>query len=169
MMRRRQTEESGGIRREIVMIIRQSREVWRLIPWRYRLSLAGAVGIMSIASAANMAIALCMGQLVNVVDPQRNPTESQATLTHIAAMYLAAIGGAHLVREVMNVARRFLVEDTCTRIDRDMSVRVVSHLLTVNLAVLAQDQVAPSMAASREAWMVWCGFYESASWISSRP
>ena len=141
MMRRRKTEESGGIRHEIATIIRQSREVWRLIPWRYRLSLAGAVGIMSIASAANMAIALCMGQLVNVVDPQRNPTESQATLTHIAAMYLAAIGGAYLVREVMNVARRFLVEDTCTRIDRDMSVRVVSHLLTVNLAVLAQDQV----------------------------
>ena len=141
MMRRRKTGESGGIRHEIATILRLTREVWRLIPWRYRLSLAGAVGIMSIASAANMAIALSMGQLVNVVDPQRNPTESQATLTRIAAMYLAAIGGAYLVREVMNVARRFLVEDTCTRIDRDMSVRVVSHLLTVDLSVLAQDQV----------------------------
>ena len=56
-------------------------------------------------------------------------------------MYLAVIGGAYLVREVMNVLRRFLVEDTCTRIDRDMSVRVVSHLLKVDLSVLAQDQV----------------------------
>ena len=56
-------------------------------------------------------------------------------------MYLAVIGGAYLVREVMNVLRRFLVEDTCTRIDRDMSVRVVSHLMKVDLAVLAQDQV----------------------------
>ena len=41
----------------------------------------------------------------------------------------------------MNVLRRFLVEDTCTRIDRDMYVRVVSHLLKVDLGVLAQDQV----------------------------
>ena len=45
------------------------------------------------------------------------------------------------MREVMNVLRRFLVEDTCTRIDRDMYVRVVSHLLKVDLSVLAQEQV----------------------------
>ena len=140
-MRRRKTGESGGIRHEIVTIVRQSREVWRLIPWRYRLSLAGAVGIMSIASAANTAIPLCLGKLIDVVDPQTNPTQSVAALTQVAALYLAAIGGAYIVREVMNVLRRFLVEDTCTRIDRDMSVRVVSHLLKVDLSVLAQDQV----------------------------
>ena len=75
-MRRRKTGESGGIRHELATIVRQSREVWRLIPWRHRLSLAGAVGIMSVASAANTAIALCLGKLVDVVDPQRNPTQS---------------------------------------------------------------------------------------------
>ena len=63
----------GGIRHELATIVRQSREVWRLIPWRHRLSLAGAVGIMSVASAANTAIALCMGNLINVVNPQNNP------------------------------------------------------------------------------------------------
>ena len=96
---------------------------------------------MSVASAANTAIALCMGKIVNVVNPQTNPTQSQAELTQVAAMYLGIIGGAYLMREVMNVLRRFLVENTCTRIDRDMSVRVVSHLLKVDLSVLAQDQV----------------------------
>ena len=84
-------------------------------------------------------------------------------------MYLAVIGGAYLVREVMNVLRRFLVEDTCTRIDRDMSVRVVSHLLKVDLSVLAQDQVGASTDESRVAWMDWCGSCGSAFWISYRP
>jgi ATP-binding cassette subfamily B protein len=140
-MRRRISREAGGIRHELATIVGQSGQVWRLIPWRHRLSLAGAVAIMSIASAANTAIALCMGKIVDVVNPQTNPTQSQAELTQVAAMYLGVIGGAYLVREVMNVLRRFLVEDTCTRIDRDMSVRVVSHLLTVDLSVLAQDQV----------------------------
>ena len=51
------------------------------------------------------------------------------------------IGGAYLVRECMNVLRRFLVERTCTRIDKDMYVRVVAHLMKVDLTVLAQDQV----------------------------
>jgi ATP-binding cassette subfamily B protein len=41
----------------------------------------------------------------------------------------------------MNVLRRFLIERTCTRIDRDMYVRVVAHLMKVDLGVLAQDQV----------------------------
>ena len=41
----------------------------------------------------------------------------------------------------MNVLRRFLVEQTCTRIDKDMYVRVVAHLMKVDLTVLAQDHV----------------------------
>ena len=141
MMRRSRSGEARGIRHELVTIVRQGGQVWRLIPWRHRLSLAGAVAIMSVASAANTAIALCMGKIVDVVNPQTNPNQSQAELTRVAAMYLGFIGGAYLLREVMNVLRRFLVENTCTRIDRDMSVRVVSHLLKVDLSVLAQDQV----------------------------
>ena len=41
----------------------------------------------------------------------------------------------------MNVLRRYLVENTCTRIDKDMYVRVVAHLMKVDLTVLAQDHV----------------------------
>ena len=61
--------------------------------------------------------------------------------TAVAVYYLSLIAGAYFVRESMNVLRRFLVERTCTRIDKDMYVRVVSHLMKVDLTVLAQDQV----------------------------
>jgi ATP-binding cassette subfamily B protein len=138
---RRRSRERVGIRRELATIARQSREVWRLIPWRHRLALGVAVGVMSLSSAANTAIPLCLGRLIDVVDPQTNPNRSQADLTRLASLYLAAIGAAYLMREVMNVLRRLLVEDACTRIDRDMSVRIVSHLLKVDLSALAHDQV----------------------------
>ena len=59
----------------------------------------------------------------------------------MAATYLAVIAVAYLVRESMNVLRRFLVERTCTRIDKDMYVRVVAHLMKVDLTVLAQDHI----------------------------
>src|SRR5439155_20515783 len=71
----------------------------------------------------------------------RHPGSSTASLTGVAAFYLAVIAGAYLVRECMNVLRRFLVENTCTRIDKDMYVRVVAHLMKVDLTVLAQDHV----------------------------
>jgi ATP-binding cassette subfamily B protein len=140
-MRRRKNGEFKGIRQELATIGRQASEVWRLIPRRHKMSLAGALAIMSLASGANTAIALCVGRLIDAVNPYEHASQSVADLTRIAAVYLAIIGGAYLVREVMNVLRRFLVEDTCTRIDRDMYVRIVSHLLKVDLGVLAHDQV----------------------------
>ena len=45
------------------------------------------------------------------------------------------------MRETFNVLRRYLVENTCTRIDRDMVVRVIGHVLKVDLSALAHEQV----------------------------
>ncbi|HKI16755.1 MAG TPA: ABC transporter ATP-binding protein, partial [Isosphaeraceae bacterium] len=115
--------------------------VWRLISWRHRLCLGSALLIMSLASGASTAIALCLGWLVDAVDPQVHPAQSQAALGRVAALYLGLIGLAYLVRETMNVLRRYLVENMCTRIDKDMHVRVVSHLMKVDLARLERDQV----------------------------
>ena len=105
------------------------------------MSLAGALAIMSLASGANTAIPLCLGKLIDSVNPDEHSNRSIAELSRTAALYLAFIGAGYLVREVMNVLRRFLVNDTCTRIDRDMYVRIVSHLLKVDLGILARDQV----------------------------
>jgi ATP-binding cassette subfamily B protein len=96
---------------------------------------------MAMASAANTAVPYCLGRLIDGVDPAAHPGSTVAQLTGVAAFYLALIALAYLARESMNVLRRFLVERTCTRIDRDMYIRVVSHLMRVDLAVLAQDQV----------------------------
>ena len=140
-MRRRKISENKGIRQEIAAVSRQAREVWRLIPGRHKMSLAGALAIMSLASGANTAIPLCLGKLIDSVNPDEHSNRSIAELSRTAALYLAFIGAGYLVREVMNVLRRFLVNDTCTRIDRDMYVRIVSHLLKVDLGILARDQV----------------------------
>jgi ATP-binding cassette subfamily B protein len=96
---------------------------------------------MSLASAANTSIWLCLRGLVNSVDPAIHPDSTAAALTRVAAFYLAIIAGAYLIRESMNVLRRFLVERACTRIDKDMYVRVVAHLMKVDLTVLAQDHI----------------------------
>ena len=168
-MRRRTTSEFRGIRQEVATIARQAAEVWRLIPGRHKMSLAGALGIMSLASGANTEIALCVGKLIDSVNPDEHTSQSAADLTRVAAFYLAIIGGAYLVREVMNVLRRLLVEDTCTRIDRDMYVRVVSHLLKVDLGVLAHDQVGCCTAVSHVVWTDWFGSCGSGFSISSLP
>jgi ATP-binding cassette subfamily B protein len=126
---------------DLKAIGRQGLDVWRLISWRHRLSLGAALWIMSFASGANTAIALSLGWLIDAVSPAVNPGKSQVGLGRVALFYLGLIGLAYLVRETMNVLRRYLIEDMCTRIDKDMHVRVVAHLMKVDLGRLEQNQV----------------------------
>jgi ATP-binding cassette, subfamily B, bacterial len=126
---------------ELIVIAQRARQVWRLLPWRERLALAGALAVMSLASAASTVIPLSLGRLVNGVDPAAHPGSTPAALSRIAAIYLIIIATAYLVRETMNVLRRLLVEKTCTRIDKEMCVRVVRHLMKVDLSVMAEDYV----------------------------
>ena len=135
---------TGGLRgiwRELRYIGRRGRQVWRLVPWRHRWALAGALLVMCLASAGNTAIAIYLGKLVESVDPKKTQGLSSQAILQGARYYLVLIGLAYLVRESMNVLRRYLVENTCTRINRDMCVRLVGHLMKVDLSILAQDQV----------------------------
>lgn len=96
---------------------------------------------MCFSSGANTTIALCLGKLVDAVNPEIHAGLRPDSLIRVAAVYLAVIGVCYLVREAMNVLRRFLVENACTRIDKNVYVRVVSHLMKVDLGVLAQDRL----------------------------
>ena len=141
MKRRRKFEGLRGIAREFGLIARRGRQVWRLVSWRHRLALGGALLIMSLAGVSNTAIAVGVGQLIDAADPTKHPGRTPEALMQVAAVYLTLIGGVYLVREAMNVLRRYLVENTCTRIDKDTYVRVVAHLMKVDLTVLAQDRI----------------------------
>jgi ATP-binding cassette subfamily B protein len=126
------------------VIVRRGRQVWRLGPARHKLALAGAALLMAVTSGANTVIPLLLGTLVDQL--QRLQRDSAAggpadSLFPIALRYLLLIGAVYFIREALNVVRRYFVENTCTRIDRDMSVRVVSHLLKVNLGHLTHEKV----------------------------
>jgi ATP-binding cassette subfamily B protein len=51
------------------------------------------------------------------------------------------IGGAYLLREALQVVRRYFVENTCTRIDSDITVWLVSHLLQADLGTMMHEKV----------------------------
>ena len=130
-----------GIWREFRQIGRRGRQVWQLVPWRHRWALGGALLIVSLASAGNTAVAILLGELVKSLDPKNTQGLTPGAIMKGAGVYLGLLGLAYLVRESMNVLRRYLVENTCTRINKDMCVRLIAHLMKVDLSILAQDQV----------------------------
>jgi ATP-binding cassette subfamily B protein len=133
-----------GFWRSFRLILRRGRQVWRLVPLRHKVALGAAAIIMAVASAANTVIPLLLGTLVDQL--QRLQRDRQAggapdVLFRTALFYLVLIGAVYFLRELFNVARRYMVENTCTRIDRDMTVRVVAHLLKVDLGTLTHEKV----------------------------
>src|SRR5271157_3696055 len=135
---------TGGLRgvwRELRQIGRRGRQVWQLVPRHHRWALGGALLIVSLASAGNTAVAILLGELVKSLDPKNTQDLTPGAIMKGASVYLGLLGLAYLVRESMNVLRRYLVENTCTRINKDMRVRLVGHLMKVDLSFLAQDQV----------------------------
>jgi ATP-binding cassette subfamily B protein len=130
-----------GLRTELRLILRRGRQVWKLVPLRYKLALGGAALLMAVTSAANTAMPLLLGSLVDRIKSGTEAGLGADALTRVAAVFLGLIALTYMLREGLQVARRYLVENTCTRIDRDMMVRLVGHLLKVDLSSLTHEKV----------------------------
>jgi ATP-binding cassette subfamily B protein len=68
-------------------------------------------------------------------------TAAHSEVFRFALRYLSTIAILVVAREGFHVLRRFLVENTCTRIDKHLSVRVVSHLLHVDLGTFTHEKL----------------------------
>jgi ATP-binding cassette, subfamily B, bacterial len=134
-------QPTQGIAAEMALMMRRGREVWRLVPRRHKWALGGAVLVMVCTSACSTILALFLGQLVDGVKPDQLESQTNETLYRMAALWLVLIGAAYLVREILNVLRRYLVTNTCTRINRDMGLQLVSHMMSVPLAKLQHEKV----------------------------
>jgi ATP-binding cassette, subfamily B, bacterial len=132
---------SKGLWREVQEIARRGRDVWNLVPGSQKRSLFGAVLVMAGWAAAGTAIPWVLRKLFNDLQEGVAHGLDRAALLRLSFGSLALIGVAYLVRESMSVLRRFLVENSCTRIDKNLSVRLVAHLMEVDLATLSFEQV----------------------------
>jgi ATP-binding cassette, subfamily B, bacterial len=139
--------ESFG--RELIIIAQRAGQIWKLVPPRQRWTLSVAVLLMALGGVSNTAIPLLLGQLVDTVrDAAPRDAASDAITKTVATpfvetagWFLGLIGLAYLLREALQVGRRYLVEDTCTQLEKHLFVTLVSHLMMADLATLSQDKI----------------------------
>ena len=132
---------SSRLWHEIRGVTRVGREVWALIPRAQKRSLGLASLVMVVGAAANSSVARLIAYLFNGVVSRAKEAQPDQTLFRSSLFFLVAIGVAYMVRETASVLRRFLVERSCTRIDKDLCVKLVSHLMQVDLSTLSFEQV----------------------------
>jgi ATP-binding cassette subfamily B protein len=132
---------AGPFWREIRLVVWRARQVWRMVPRRDRWALGGAALLMALASAAATGVPFVIGHLIDGVKERCDHAASADVIFRYAALCLGSMAALVVLREGLHVVRRYLVESTCTRIDRHLSVKMVSHLLRVELSRLTHEKV----------------------------
>jgi ATP-binding cassette subfamily B protein len=126
---------------ELRMIVHRGRQVWGLIGSKYRWALIGAALVMAVCSACNTAMPLLLGRLFDEVQRYTDHSLSRHEVLIFAAWYLGLVAGAYVLRESLNVGRRYLVAFACSHIRQDMNIQLVSHLMTVPLATVSREKL----------------------------
>lgn len=114
--------------------------VWTLVPVADRLSLASASGIIALISAANVLVALLLGKLVDQIHRQTLARPS-LDFFQTAGTILTILASIYVAREGLNVARRIIVERSCTRLNCELQRDVVAHVLRFDLQSLASQKI----------------------------
>jgi ATP-binding cassette subfamily B protein len=125
---------------EVRLAVARGRQVWRLISSRDKWALRGAGMVMLVVSAAAALNRYLIGALVNVVPALQENSDSWRFFSTVG-LYLGGIAGLFILAETLQVVRKLAVENTSTRIERDRVAGLVTHLLKVELSVLARERV----------------------------
>lgn len=131
----------SSLRREFRVLAELTQDVWKLVPARRKYALGGAGLIMMLVSAGNTAVALLLGWLIDRIQQGVNEDWERQQFYLVAGTALGSISLIYIARELLNIVRRYLVEYSCTRINRDMQVSLVDHLLRIDLSSLSRDKV----------------------------
>jgi len=131
----------SGLRSEVRLLLHRGRQVWGLIPRKHKVALGLAGLVMAATSVCNTAMPLLLGSLVDGVKTGTEEGWSGAALFRLAGFFLGLIAIAYIAREGLNVLRRYLVENSITRINRDMSVKLLAHQTKVDLGKISSDRV----------------------------
>jgi ATP-binding cassette subfamily B protein len=136
-----ESEKPLGFWAELRLIGLRGVQVWRLVPRRQKLALSASAVLMAVTSGCATILALLLGRLVDGVKNGVEQRLDRVELVHIAGYSLALIAGTYLIREALHVLRRLFAENACTAVERDMTVRLIGHLMKVDLATLNEEKV----------------------------
>ena len=126
---------------ELTLLARRATQVWPFVAVEDRLALGTAALIIAVTSAANTGGAILLGQLVDRIQTGIRSQLDHTQMYGAVAWILGALAAIYVLREVLNVVRRSLVERSVARLNRDMQLKLVGHVLRGDLTSLSGERV----------------------------
>jgi ATP-binding cassette, subfamily B, bacterial len=114
-------------------IFRTFAYIWKTLTTKHRSALTFATMIMIAAGVLSNVPPLILGQLVDSLMKQSIVT-SHSSVSLIIVLALAIV-----IREGLQVVRKYLVENTCTEVEKRSSLKLIDHILRLDLDCLSLD------------------------------
>ncbi len=115
------------------------KQLWSLVSRADKIGFGAGVAISAVAAAVDTGIAVLIGYFFDRVIGFAGTPASQWTGFVFTALLILA--GGYLVKESLQLLRRWVVSRTNSRIERNMTIRLVGHLLKIDLGALARERV----------------------------
>ena len=122
----------------IGIVWQQRRKIWQLLSRADKLGFALSVLITAVVSYIQIQIALLVGDFFNRA---LKLTGQPAALSTFATRVLAFLGGYYVLKESLQLLRRWLTTRTNARIESEMTTRLVGHLLRIDLGALVAERI----------------------------
>jgi ATP-binding cassette, subfamily B, bacterial len=137
-----ETDSSSlGFRSEARLILIHARKAWAMLPPRFKWAFGVASLMMALISICNTAFPLLLGRLVDELKHGADQNVATSDMYGVLWRFLGLIGTTFVVREVLQVIRSSVVENTCTRVEKAMTVHAISHLMKADLTSLSQEKI----------------------------
>ncbi|MEK6335625.1 MAG: ABC transporter ATP-binding protein [Acidobacteriota bacterium] len=125
---------------DVGSVWKRRKQIWRLVSRADKLGFGAGVLIMAvIAAIETKGIAVLTGDLFNRV--LLLGSRPAAEWLPYVRKVLLIIAGLYILKESLNLLRRWIVTRTTTRIERNMTVRLIGHLLKIDLGALARERI----------------------------
>jgi len=123
---------------DLAIVWRRRNQIWQLLRRADTLSFGAGLLIMGGVAYLENQIPMLLGDFF---DGAAKRAASPATLKPYVIAGLGTLAALYLGKETLQLVRRWLVGRTTTRIEANMMVRLVGHLLKIDLGTLARERV----------------------------
>jgi ATP-binding cassette subfamily B protein len=123
---------------DIGTVWQQRRRIWKLLSRADKLGFLLGVVITAVVSYIQIQIAVLLGDFFNRV---LKLTDQPTLLSTFVTRALAFLGGYYVLKESLQLLRRWLTTRTNARIESEMTTRLVGHLLRIDLGALAAERI----------------------------
>ncbi|HET6976191.1 MAG TPA: ABC transporter ATP-binding protein [Pyrinomonadaceae bacterium] len=124
---------------DVGSVWKRRQQLWRLVSRADKIGFGTGVLISGVIAATQTGIAVLIGYFFDRVIGFAGRPASEWSNFVIKA--LAILAGAYIVKESLQLLRRWVVSRTNSRIERNMTVRLVGHLLKIDLGALSRERV----------------------------